>query len=123
MISSLVGVLASSRKVFASDLSYIFSFIPCLSLICSEVFDEEYVVLLRSSEEPLTGTEGHIFLELCELKAVLVGGGRGGSAWMRIGEDLKEGDPCDGFCCILDGELCCCGEFENLCSPICNEIF
>ena len=123
MISSLVGVLASSRKVFASDLSHIFSVIPCLSLLHSKVLDEEYVVLLRSSEEALTGTEGHVFLELCELKTVLVGGGRGGSAWMRIGEDLNEGGPFGGFCCILDGEICCCEEFENLCSLICNEIF
>ena len=54
------------------------------SLICSVFFLELFVVLFRSREERLTGTDGHIFLGSCESQVGLEGGndggGRGGSA-------------------------------------------
>ena len=62
---------------------------------------EEHDLLWRSSEERLTGTDGQVFFEFCESQVALevgvVGGGRGGSAWMRIGENFKEGEPWSGF--------------------------
>ena len=93
--------------MFSSDFSHFL--IPFLSLICSGVFVEEEVVLWRSSEERLTGTDGQIFLDFCKsqvgLDVGLVEGGIGGSAWIRTGEDLKEGEPFVVFRCILDGEF------------------